>query len=83
MPLLPDQRAESNRQFLSLWLRYLQLQFHRRQLPIFNQHQRQWLIQKQVYPAVREAFHDWPLPAGELFGLTLLICLLRHPHTSP
>lgn len=54
----PNQRAESNCQFLSLWLRYLQLQCHRRQLPILNQHQRQWLIYKQVYQAVREAFHD-------------------------
>ncbi|MBT9431884.1 stationary phase inducible protein CsiE [Candidatus Sodalis endolongispinus] len=82
LPLLPDQRAESNRQFLSLWLRYLQLQCHRRQTPNFNQHQRQWLIQKQAYPAVQEALRDWSVPAGELFGLTLLISLLRHPQPA-
>ncbi|MEN3258571.1 stationary phase inducible protein CsiE [Sodalis endosymbiont of Spalangia cameroni] len=82
LPLLPVQRADSNRQFLTLWLRYLLLQCHRQQTPAFNQHQRQWLSQKQAYPAVQAAFRDWSLPDSEVFGLTLLISLLKHPQPA-
>lgn len=31
---------------------------------------------------MQEALRDWSVPAGELFGLTLLISLLRHPQPA-